>query len=157
MGSPTAAPRESHPPASRWALPITCDALNARTVAIGEYLAFCVSSPMRCQAHFAVRVESLTSQKVTAHPPSGSAQKGCICPPLCCAGVVCRAFFVKGLPQRVERETPSAFGFYTGSTLKAVTMLTRSFASSWSRMDSSTQRNSFPYVSFTGRVDRTRI
>ena len=56
VGSPTAAPREFHPPASRWALPIACDALNARTVAIREYLTFCVSSPMRCQAHFAVRV-----------------------------------------------------------------------------------------------------
>ena len=55
-GSPTAAPRESHPPASRWALPIACDALNARTMAIEEYLTSCVSSPMRCQAHFAVRV-----------------------------------------------------------------------------------------------------
>ena len=56
MGKPTAAPRESHPPASRWALPIACDALNARTVAVREYLTFCVSSPMRCQAHFAVQV-----------------------------------------------------------------------------------------------------
>ena len=56
VGSPTAAPRESHPPASRWTLPIACDALNARTMAIREYLTFCASSPMRCQAHFAVRV-----------------------------------------------------------------------------------------------------
>ena len=56
VGKPTAAPRESHPPASRWALPIACDALNARTMAIEEYLTFCVSSPMRCQAHFAVWV-----------------------------------------------------------------------------------------------------
>ena len=57
---PVGNPQQLHgnltPPASRWALPIACDALNARTVAIGEYLAFCVSSPMRCQAHFAVRV-----------------------------------------------------------------------------------------------------
>ena len=44
------------PPASRWALPIACDALNARTMAIEEYLTSCVPSPMRCQAHFAVRV-----------------------------------------------------------------------------------------------------
>ena len=56
VGCPTAAPRESHPPASRWTLPIACDALNARTMAIREYLTFCASSPMRCQAHFAVRV-----------------------------------------------------------------------------------------------------
>ena len=55
-GSPTATPQESHPPASRWALPIACDALNARTVAVGEYLTFCVSSPMHCHVHFAVRV-----------------------------------------------------------------------------------------------------
>ena len=54
------APQQLHgnltPPASRWTLPIACDALNARTVAVREYLAFCVSSPMRCQVHFAVRV-----------------------------------------------------------------------------------------------------
>ena len=41
---------------SRAALPIACDASNARTMAVREYLTLCVSSPMRCQAHFAVRV-----------------------------------------------------------------------------------------------------
>ena len=55
-GMPHSSSTGISPPASRWALPIACDALNARTVAVGEYLTFCVSSPMRCQAHFAVRV-----------------------------------------------------------------------------------------------------
>ena len=50
-----AAPREFHPPAVCRALPIACDALNARTVAVREYLSFCVSSPMRRRAHFPVQ------------------------------------------------------------------------------------------------------
>lgn len=56
VGSPTAAPRESHPQHPAGPYPIACDALNARTMAIEEYLTSCVPSPMRCQAHFAVRV-----------------------------------------------------------------------------------------------------
>ena len=50
------APRESHPPAVCRALPIACDASNARTVAVREYLSFCVSSPMSSHAHFPVQV-----------------------------------------------------------------------------------------------------
>lgn len=50
------APREFHPPAVCRALPIACDAFNARTVAVREYLFFCVSSPIRCQTHFTAGV-----------------------------------------------------------------------------------------------------
>ena len=117
------------PPASRWALPIACDALNARTMAIEEYLTSCVPSPMRCQAHFAVRVGIARFTEGHSAPAVRLSTEGMYCLLLYCAGVVCRAFFVKGLSQRVERETPSASDFYAGNTLKAVTMLTRSFAS----------------------------
>ena len=37
-------------------LPIACDAFNARTVAVREYLSFCASSPMSRRAHFPVLV-----------------------------------------------------------------------------------------------------
>jgi len=69
---------------SRAALPIACDALNARTMAIREYhYVFCASSPTGCYACFpaSVLVARLSRagksrrDNVMAHPPHGSAQK----------------------------------------------------------------------------------
>ena len=75
-----AAPREFHPPhGSRAALPIACDALNARTVAVRSYhYVFCASSPASCHTCFTARYLSLGISSriyVMAYQPPSSAQK----------------------------------------------------------------------------------
>jgi len=69
---------------SRAALPIACDALNARTMAIREYhYVFCASSPTGCYACFPESVliarqsgaGKSRRECVMAHPPHGSTQK----------------------------------------------------------------------------------
>ena len=102
----TAAPRESHPPASRWALPIACDALNARTMAVREYLTFCVSSPMRCQAHFAVRVGIAHFTEGHSAPAVRLCTEGMYLSALYCAGIIRRAFFFK--VQELQCQTAGA-------------------------------------------------
>ena len=105
VGSSTAAPRESHPPASRWTLPIACDALNARTVAVREYLSFCVSSPMRRRAHFPVQYCSLT-QRGHGVPAVRLSTEGMYLTALYCAGIIRRAFFFK--VQELQCQTAGA-------------------------------------------------
>ena len=62
---------------SRAALPIACDALNARTMAIREYhYVSCVLSLISCYTYFTARCWSLIPfGKVMAHLPYGSAQE----------------------------------------------------------------------------------
>ena len=96
-------------------------------------------------------------KEVMAYQPSGSAQKGCICLPYTAPELSAGLSLSKALPQGVERENTPRGWLYTGSTLKQVTMLYSSFASSLSRILSSTHRNSFPYSSFNGRMARKRM
>ena len=132
---------------SRAALPIACDALNARTVAVREYhYVFCASSPTGCYACFpaSVLVARLSRagksrrDNVMAHPPHGSAQKERIRFALCCAAVILRRFLCQGSK---DRNTQSGKGWNTSrfylSVLKDRTAR-MSFACSRSRKSSST-------------------
>ena len=69
----------SPPHGSRAALPIACDALNARTVAVRSYhYVFCASSPASCHTCFTARYLSLGISSriyVMAYQPPSSAQK----------------------------------------------------------------------------------
>ena len=92
---------------SAGAVPIVCDALNARTVAIQEYhYIFCASWPTSCYACFPasvlVALLFLVGESVMAHPPRGSAQKGRIRFALYCAAVILRRFLFQGATTRPE-------------------------------------------------------
>ena len=69
----------SPPHGSRAALPIACDALNARTVAVRSYhYVFCASSPASCHTCVTARYLSLGISSriyVMAYQPPSSAQK----------------------------------------------------------------------------------
>ena len=78
------------------ALPIACDASNARTMAVRKYhYVFCALSPASCYTCFAAVVlfaRFSRRRKVMAHPPYGSAQKERIRFALCCVAVLLRRF-----------------------------------------------------------------
>lgn len=82
------------------ALPIACDAFNARTMAVRKYhYVFCALSPASCYTCFAAVVlfaRFSRRRKVMAHPPYGSAQKERIRFALCCAAVFLRRFLCQG-------------------------------------------------------------
>lgn len=93
---------------SHAALPIACDALNARTVAVREYhCIFCAVVARKLLNLFpgAVLVARLSRQEksyrdsVMAHPPYGSAQKGRTRSALYCAAVILRRFLCQGSKQ----------------------------------------------------------
>ena len=82
------------------ALPIACDASNARTMAVRKYhYVFCALSPASCYTCFAAVVlfaRFSRRRKVMAHPPYGSAQKERIRFALCCVAVLLRRFLCQG-------------------------------------------------------------
>ena len=152
-----AAPRESHPPAVCRALPIACDAFNARTVAVREYLFFCVSSPMNCHAHFPVQVWIARFVEGFRAPAVRLGTEGMYLSALYCTGIIRRAFFVKSLvPGRGKGEHALGVALhrqYLKTGHDAVQQLC--FQSEPHIL--STHRNSFPYSSFTGRIARKRM
>ncbi len=90
---------------SHAALPIACDALNARTMAVREYHYISCAVVARKLLNLlpgAVLVARLSGRgkphpdSVMAHPPYGSAQKGRIRSALCCAAVILRRFLCQG-------------------------------------------------------------
>ena len=91
------------------ALPIACDAFNARTVAAREYhCAFCASLPASCHACFTVRVvvaRPVLPDRRLGAPVARLGAKG-MCP-LCCydaAAVILRAFLSRCFqPEQAER------------------------------------------------------
>ena len=93
------------PHGSHAALPIACDALNARTVAVRKYHCIFCAVVARKPLHLlsgAVLVARLSGREyshqdsVMAHPPYGSAQKERIRFALCCAAVILRRFLFQG-------------------------------------------------------------
>ena len=92
------------PHGSHAALPIACDALNARTVAVRKYHYVFCAVVARKPLHLlsgAVLVARLPGgvippDSVMARPPFGSAQKERIRFALCCAAVILRRFLCQG-------------------------------------------------------------
>ena len=145
------------PHGSHAALPIACDALNARTVAVRKYhcvfCAFVARKPLHLLSG-AVLVARLPGREyscrdsVMAHPPYGSAQKERIRFALCCAAVILRRFLCQGskmavLPRQAERkrgrEKASRRRVCYSSALKERIAII-SFACSRSRMSWSTPK-----------------
>ena len=139
----------SPPHGSRAALPIACDALNARTVAVRSYhYVFCASSPASCHTCVTARYLSLGISSriyVMAYQPPSSAQKertrfAYDAPPFSC-GHICQ-----GASGRNE-ERGDTFLSGVSYLTRNVSSLVMSFVSSLRRSSSSTQRWGFPYSS----------
>ena len=140
----------SPPHGSRAALPIACDALNARTMAVRSYhYVFCASSPASCHACFTARYLSLGISSriyVMAYQPPSSAQKertrfAYDAPPFSC-GHICQ-----GASDRNEERGKNTFLSGVGYLTRNVSSLVMSFVSSLRRSSSSTQRWGLPYSS----------
>lgn len=134
---------------SRAALPIACDALNARTVAVRLYhYVFCASSPASCHTCVTARYLSLGISSricVMAYQPPSSAQKertrfAYDAPPFSC-GHICQGAW--------DRNEERGNTFLSGISYltRNVSSLVMSFVSSLRRSSSSTQRWGFPYSS----------
>ena len=77
------APRDLSPPAFARALPMACDASNARAVAAREYhCPVWVSWPAGCRPRLLAWLSRSPLPGVFAHLPDGSAQAECIYPAL---------------------------------------------------------------------------
>lgn len=142
---------------SHAALPIACDALNARTVAVRKYhCIFCVSSPASCYTCFPARCWSLGCPG--GNTPTGIAlwrtrrmarRKRNVsdlpyaAPPLSCAAFFfkvqngCAARVSSGTEKGLEKASRRCFGY--SSVLKVRTAII-SFACSRSRMSWSTPK-----------------
>ena len=130
-------------------LPIACDALNARTVAVRSYhYVFCASSPANCHTCVTARYLSLGISSriyVMAHQPPSSAQKertrfAYDAPPFSC-GHICQ-----GASDRNE-ERGNTFLSGVSYLTRNVSSLVMSFVSNLRRSSSSTQRWGLPYSS----------
>ena len=140
----------SPPHGSRAALPIACDALNARTMAVRSYhYVFCASSPASCHTCVTARYLSLGISSriyVMAYQPPSSAQKertrfAYDAPPFSC-GHICQ-----GASDRNEERGKNTFLSGVGYLTRNVSSLVMSFVSSLRRSSSSTQRWGLPYSS----------
>ena len=130
---------------SRAALPIACDALNARTMAIREYhYVFCASSPTSCCACFPESVliarqsgaGKSRRECVMAHPPHGSTKRNVSDLPYAAPPLSCVAFFFKVQKTEIYKEERGGTLCVYFSVLKDRTAR-MSFACSRSRKSSS--------------------
>ena len=89
---------------SRAALPIACDALNARTMAIREYhYVSCVLSPISCYTYFTTRCWSLIPSRKSWRTRRMARRKRNVSDlPYAASPLSCVAFFVKEQKGRIE-------------------------------------------------------